>query len=80
MWELYVQAKTWNTRPSQLIDIDDPYVAYCVDEAVAMFGNTVSAELNDIYDKNPKKMAQKQERHLQMRLGLPMKFRDPAKM
>lgn len=28
-------AKRWRTRPSELMDIDDPYVAYCLDEACA---------------------------------------------
>lgn len=28
-------AKAWNTRPSSLLGMDDPYLAYCLDEAGA---------------------------------------------
>lgn len=80
MWSLYIQAKTWSTRPSHILGIMDSYVAYCIDEAVALFGNTIADELSEIEDKNPKKAAQKQERYLHQRLGIPLKFRDPAKL
>ena len=29
-----------------LLDVDDPYAAYCLDEAVSYFGNMVEGELN----------------------------------
>ncbi len=63
-----------------MLGLEDSYTAYCLDEAVAFFGNTLVDELSDITDKNPKKTAQKQERHLAKRLGLPVKFADPASL
>lgn len=42
---MYNNAKTWSTRPSVLLDVSDPYVAYCLDEAVSYFGGTVEGEL-----------------------------------
>jgi len=47
---VYQQAKTWGQRPSQLLGIDDPYTAFCVDEAVWMWGNHVESELNKATD------------------------------
>jgi hypothetical protein len=45
MWLLFVDAKTWGVRPSELVAIDDEYVAYCLDQAVGYFGRTLEAEL-----------------------------------
>ena len=36
MISLVRTAKAWRTRPSELLDLsDDPYTAYCLDEACA---------------------------------------------
>lgn len=40
-----MDAKTWNCRPSDLLSIDDRYVAYCLDQAVGYFGRHLEAEL-----------------------------------
>lgn len=40
-----MDAKTWNCRPSDLLDIEDGYVAYCLDQAVGYFGRHLEAEL-----------------------------------
>lgn len=40
-----MDAKTWNCRPSDLLDIEDAYVAYCLDQAVGYFGRHLEAEL-----------------------------------
>jgi len=45
MWLLFVDAKTWGVRPSDLLAIEDEYVAYCLDQAVGYFGRTLDAEL-----------------------------------
>lgn len=66
---MYVQAKTWKTRPSELLGIDDPYLAYCVDEAISDFGNYVSEELNKVKGKDEKAIAGKQELVLKGLLG-----------
>lgn len=47
-WQLYSQAKQWGQRPSALIGITDDYVAFCVDEAVFVFGVAVEGELASI--------------------------------
>lgn len=43
---MYNNAKTWSSRPSDLLALSDPYVRYCLDEAVSYFGNMVESELN----------------------------------
>lgn len=40
-----MDAKTWNCRPSDLLAIEDDYVAYCVDQAVGYFGRHLEGEL-----------------------------------
>lgn len=40
-----MDAKTWNCRPSDLLAIEDDYVAYCLDQAVGYFGRHLEAEL-----------------------------------
>lgn len=62
-------------RPSELLGIDDPYEAYCLDEAVLSFGDGVRAELDKVKGKN-----QEQKRMMALRrmLGMKQKFADPA--
>lgn len=45
---LYNHAKTWHVRPSALLALDDSYVAYCLDEAVAYLGRTIDGELHGV--------------------------------
>lgn len=40
-----MDAKTWNCRPSDLLAIEDTYVAYCLDQAVGYFGRHLESEL-----------------------------------
>lgn len=47
-WTLYSRAQAWSQRPSELLYLTDPYVCFCVDEAVDMFGKIVEGELNEI--------------------------------
>lgn len=49
---LYVEAKTWNCRPSDLLDIEDRYVAYCLDQACGYYGRVIENELGKIEAKN----------------------------
>lgn len=78
MWHLYHLAKTWKSQPSQLLDVVDPFAAYCLDEAVAVFGNTVLNEMSEITHKKPKRQEELRQAHLNRRLGIPRKFADPA--
>jgi hypothetical protein len=78
LWTIYQHAKAYGTRPSVILDIRDPYVAYCLDEAAATFGETVQAELDSLDSSNPKMLPGKRLNHLRRRLGLQQQFRDPG--
>jgi hypothetical protein len=45
MWQLHLVCKTYPTRPSDLVGIEDEWAAYQFDLALALFGNNVEAEL-----------------------------------
>lgn len=59
------------------MNVDDPYVAYCLDSAVATFGLALSAELNLVEGKNAKEIQKKQQRILDRWLGNPIRYREP---
>ena len=48
LWTLYVQAKEWRCRPSQILDIKNGWVAYCLDNAVWEFGQWVHTKLDEV--------------------------------
>lgn len=81
MWGLHSTAKTWASRPSELLTIDDPYTAYCVDQAVAAWGNFVESELAKIEGNTSTDVERKQLARLNELLGKEQvkgRFRDPA--
>jgi hypothetical protein len=41
-------SRKFHCRPSQLLSIDDPYSAWCLDEAVYQFGVHVDSELERV--------------------------------
>lgn len=45
MWRLWRTARTWRTRPSELIGLTDRWEAFEFDEAVALFGDHVEGRL-----------------------------------
>lgn len=51
----------WNVRPSQLLGIDDDYLAYCIDEAVGEYGSFVRGELEQVEGKNAKEVQGRRE-------------------
>lgn len=53
-WLLYNDAQSWRVRPSQLLDIDDSYVAYCLDQAINYWGKTIENDLDKVEGKNDK--------------------------
>lgn len=80
-----MDAKTWGVRPSELLAIDDEYVAYCLDQAVGYFGRTLDAELEKAGSdaKNEDEAEYKRKRVLDAFLGEDKKpqrgmFADPA--
>jgi hypothetical protein len=82
-----VDAKTWSCRPSDLLNIQDDYVAYCLDQAVAYFGRTLESELEKAGSgaKNESEAEWKRKAVLERFLGEDDKpqrgmFADPAAM
>ncbi len=45
MWSLYLTAKTTASRPSELLNIEDKWAAYQLDEAVVLFGTIIENAL-----------------------------------
>lgn len=73
-------AKQWRARPSELLVINDPYVAWCVDEAVLEFGTAVEDAVQEEYENTKGSKALKNgaaENALRRMLGVEEKFRDP---
>lgn len=75
---MYQTSKTFNIRPSQLLDIDDPYAAYCLDNAVGEFGRALEMELSRIDAKTQKKADMIAERTIRSWLDLPQRYRNPS--
>ncbi len=65
MWRLWVTAKTWGTRPSDLLGLTDPWQRLMLDEAVALFGRRVDAHVDAAVEEardrkqNPEKAARR---------------------
>ena len=66
-------------RPSELLDVESPFAAYCLDNACAAFGQALDGELKSIEGKTKKEIAMKTNRLMAKWLDMPMRFRDPAK-
>lgn len=61
--------------------IEDRYVAFCFDQAVASWGNYVTNEVDKIEGKNEKQVATKRRNKLMQLLEAPdeKRFRSPRK-
>ncbi len=77
VWTLYLESRTWRTTPSQMFEIDDRYVAYCFDEAVAIIGNHISYQLDKVEGKTQKQIEGRRNAVLNRMLGLSPKFKSP---
>lgn len=77
MWNLHSLATTYHCLPSEVLHLEDPYLAYCVDNAVFAFGSEVDGELKSIEAKNKQEAKTKQRSVMRRWLGLPQKFRNP---
>lgn len=83
-----MDAKTWNCRPSDLLAIEDSYVAYCLDQAVGFFGRHLDAELEKVGSdaKNDEEAKWKRQQILDKyfeeedKKPRPGRFADPAGM
>lgn len=82
MWDLYLLAKNWKCRPSELVGLSNTYEAYCLDEAVSRWGTWVEGELNGVKAKSEKATQYKQQllfnRIFDDELETSQKHRDPA--
>lgn len=78
MWSLYLQAKDFGCRPSDILAIEDRYVAFVLDNAVHHFGSALEGELKSIDGKTKREVSMKQQRVMATWLGLPMKYRNPG--
>lgn len=70
MWGLYNQAKLWNTTPSHLLFVKDEYDAWCLNEATAFLGATVTNELDKIKGKDSASIERKRNNKLNQLLGV----------
>lgn len=51
MWDLWLSSTRFQVRPSTLLDVQDPYQAFCLDQAVRFFGSALEAELEEASSK-----------------------------
>lgn len=89
VWLLWQKARALHLQPSSILGIDDPYVAYCLDEAVIFFGLRLESMLEEATNPTPSKEERQakdaQDRVLRQVFGdeiniAPKKFADPALM
>jgi len=82
MWNLYAQARQWRVRPSEILGIDDAYVAYCLDEAVSDLAAFIEDELDKVKVKsdNPEVVRKRKMARLDALLSgnVAKQFADPA--
>lgn len=76
-------SKLWKVRPSEIVGLDDPYVAYCLDEAIMYAGNYIEQQLDNVKQgkgKNAEKHRAAQQQIVLERIlyGKQQTFRDPA--
>lgn len=45
LWQAWNLSKTWATRPSEIYGISDDVAAYCFDQAVTLFGQSIEAAI-----------------------------------
>ena len=77
MWSMYQNAQLWSCRPSNLAGIDDPYLAFCFDEAVATWGGYIKSELEKIEGKKEKDVQKRRHRRFLQLIEAPdaMRFK-----
>lgn len=88
MWMLDKLATRYRVRPSELLDIEHPYDAYCLDEAVMTFCAGVEQKLEEVPTPKGKRGSERRQRNQQRMLNRVLgiqeqdvkKFRDPADM
>jgi hypothetical protein len=61
-----------------MLGVEHPYLAYCLDNAVWMFGSALELELKKIEGKTQRELERKQDRKLRQWLDLPLRYRNPV--
>jgi hypothetical protein len=77
MWRLYLQAAQWRERPSALLDIEDPYHAFVLDEAVWELGSTIENEISKVEGKDARQIESRTKALLQKLLSGGSGYREP---
>lgn len=83
MWQLFNLAKTYHCRASDLLGIENTWDRFKVDRSVAVFGNALKAELEEVEGKKKKEIQKKRDQVLsrwfpEARSAEPKKFKDPG--
>jgi len=73
-------ATKFGMRPSQLLQIRDEYVEFCVDEVVFYFGSSVEARLEEVPGDTPEAKQFNAEMEFGRIFGVKPKFADPMAM
>ena len=47
-WRLYQLAQACSCRPSDLLGVENTYAAFCLDEAIILYGNALQNELDRV--------------------------------
>ena len=75
MWNVFSLAKEAGVPPSEFMHLDDPYVAYCFDEVVLMWGSFVTHEVREAGEakktSKQKSAEGKQDRKFKQLMGTP---------
>lgn len=77
VWEVYLTSKNFNTRPSDLLDVSDPYAAFCLDSAVSQFGRSLENALASVEGKG-KTLQVKRDQLMRKWLDMPQQYRGPS--
>lgn len=80
VWRVATLARELRVRPSELLGVDDSYVAFCLDEAIMTGRTLIQGEVDKVTHKNEKVQARRREDKLRQILGLTStkgRFRNP---
>ena len=58
---MFRMAKEYNTRPSDLLGLENEYVAFCVDQVVFRWGSFVQGELDSVEGKDQNQIQGRRE-------------------
>jgi hypothetical protein len=76
-WLLYNQAKAWSKTPAELLFIEDPMLAFSINNSVYSFGSALEHELDSITGKKKEQVQRKRQQKLSDWLGIPRQYRNP---